>query len=173
MLYSYSGKQFHGSVVSLRDPTSSHIALMLPGSTGAFRWEGELTVADQRWRFYARDVPRVVARAMRAAACDADVVLTDDRTIKRLNARDRGRNKPTNVLTYERPPEILLGLGVVREEARAAGKTVTAHLSHLLIHGALHLAGHDHHHAGQARAMERAETRLLARLKIPNPWKNQ
>ena len=110
---------------------------------------------------------------MGAAACDADVVLTDDRTIKRLNARDRGRNKPTNVLTYGQPPEILLGLGVVRDEAGAAGRTVAAHLSHLLIHGALHLAGHDHHHAGQARTMEREETRLLARLQLPNPWKNQ
>ena len=146
---------------------------MPPGSTGAFRWEGDLIVAERRWRSYVRDVRRVVARAMGAAACDADVVLTDDRTIKRLNARDRGRNKPTNVLTYGQPPEILLGLGVVRDEASAAGKTVAAHLSHLLIHGALHLVGHDHHHAGQARTMERAETRLLARLQLPNPWKNQ
>jgi probable rRNA maturation factor len=50
---------------------------------------------------------------------------------------------------------------------------VAAHLSHLLIHGALHLAGHDHHHVGEARIMEQAEARLLARLKISNPWKNR
>jgi probable rRNA maturation factor len=110
---------------------------------------------------------------MRAAKCHADVVLTDDRTIKRLNARDRARNKPTNVLTYEQPPEILLGLGVVLREARAEQKTVAAHLSHLLIHGALHLAGYDHHEAGEARRMEREETRLLARNRIKNPWKNR
>jgi probable rRNA maturation factor len=110
---------------------------------------------------------------MGVAGCEASVVLTDDRTIKKLNARDRNKNKPTNVLTYEQPDEILLGLGVVRREAKAAGKTVTAHLSHLLIHGALHLAGHDHHHAGEARLMEQAEARLLARLKIANPWKNR
>jgi len=48
---------------------------------------------------------------------------------------------------------------------------VAAHLSHLLIHGALHLAGHDHHHAGQARVMEQAEAKLLARLKIAIPGK--
>lgn len=130
-------------------------------------------VAERRWRFYVRDVASVVARAMRAAACDASVVLTDDRTIRGLNARDRGRNKPTNVLTYERPPEILLGFGTVLREARAAGRSVAAHLSHLLIHGALHLAGHDHHHVSEARAMEREESRLLARLKLPNPWKNR
>jgi probable rRNA maturation factor len=144
---------------------------MEPGST--FPFGGSLTITERRWRFYVRDIARVVARAMAAAGCAADVVLTDDRTIKTLNARDRRKNKPTNVLTYEQPPEILLGLGVVLAEARAAGKSVTAHLSHLLIHGALHLAGHDHHHVGDARIMEQAEARLLARLKISNPWKNQ
>ena len=52
------------------------------------------------------------------------------RTIKQLNGRDRGKNKPTNVLTYEQPAEILLGLGVVRREAQAAGKSAAAHLVH-------------------------------------------
>ncbi len=132
-----------------------------------------ILVTDRGWRVHVRDVVAVVARAMRAAACDADVVLTDDRTIRRLNGRDRGRNKPTNVLTYERPPEILLGLGVVRREARSAGRSVASHLSHLLVHGALHLAGHDHAAVGPARRMEREEARLLARLRIANPWKNR
>ena len=128
---------------------------------------------ERRWNAHVRDIPRLVARAMREAGCDADVVLTDDRTIKQLNARDRGKNKPTNVLTYEQPAEILLGLGVVRREAQAAGKPVAAHLIHLLIHGALHLQGHDHHHVGDARRMEAEEARLLARLGVANPWKNR
>jgi probable rRNA maturation factor len=144
---------------------------MEPGSTGPFG--GEVMVTDRRWRVYVRDVSRLVARTMQAADCEADVVLTDDATVKRLNFRDRGKNKPTNVLTYEQPPEILLGLGVVLREARAEQKTVAAHLSHLLIHGALHLAGYDHHEAGEARRMEREETRLLARNRIKNPWKNR
>jgi probable rRNA maturation factor len=130
-------------------------------------------VTERRWRAHVRDIPRLVARAMGQAGCDADVVLTDDRTIKQLNARDRGKNKPTNVLTYEQPAEILLGLGVVRREALAAGKSVTAHLTHLLIHGALHLQGHDHHHVGDARRMEAEEAKLLARLGVANPWKNR
>jgi probable rRNA maturation factor len=145
---------------------------MEPGSIYAPGLGGAITITDRRWRVHVRNISTVVERAMRAAKCHADVVLTDDRTIKRLNARDRARNKPTNVLTYEQPPEILLGLGVVLREARAEQKTVTAHLSHLLIHGALHLAGHDHHAAGQARRMETTETRLLARLGIRNPWKS-
>ncbi len=110
---------------------------------------------------------------MRVAACHANVVLTDDKTIRRLNARDRGRNKPTNVLTYDMPPEILLGFGVVWREARRENRSVAAHLSHLLIHGALHLAGFDHGQVGEARRMEAAEARLLARIGIANPWKNR
>jgi probable rRNA maturation factor len=134
---------------------------------------GAFTVTERRWHVHVPDLSRVVGRAMAVAGCGADVVLTDDRTIRRLNARDRGRNKPTNVLTYTQPPEILLGLGVVLREARAAGRSVKAHLAHLLIHGALHLAGFDHHHVGDARRMEAAEARLLARIRVANPWKNR
>ena len=142
---------------------------MEPGSTGPFG--GEVMVTDRRWRVYVRDVSRLVARTMQAADCEADVVLTDDATVKRLNFRDRGKNKPTNVLTYEHPPEILLALGTIRREAAAEKKSVRDHLSHLLVHGSLHLAGYDHDHPGDARRMEQAETRLLSVLKIPNPWK--
>jgi probable rRNA maturation factor len=144
---------------------------MEPGSTSPFG--GGLVITERRWRAHVRDIPRLVARAMQVAECDADVVLTDDRTIKQFNARDRGKNKPTNVLTYEQPAEILLGLGVVLREAQAAGKSVAAHLTHLLVHGALHLQGYDHHQAGEARRMEAEEAKLLARLGVANPWKNR
>ncbi|OYY02340.1 MAG: hypothetical protein B7Y73_09225, partial [Acidocella sp. 35-58-6] len=109
---------------------------MEPRSLSASGFGGEIIIDHRLWHVYVRDVVNVVRRAMDVMDCDANVVLTDDRTIKRLNARDRGKNKPTNVLTYEQPPEILLGFGVVRREALAAGKSVAAHLSHLLIHGA-------------------------------------
>jgi rRNA maturation RNase YbeY len=104
------------------------------------------------------------------------VVLTTDRAVRRLNARDRGRDKPTNVLTYPPaapglPGEIILALGQVRREATAAARHPAHHLAHLIVHGALHLAGHDHHHAGEARRMELAEARILHRLRVPNPWK--
>ncbi len=126
---------------------------MEPRSLSASGFGGEIIIDHRLWHVYVRDVVNVVRRAMDVMDCDANVVLTDDRTIKRLNARDRGKNKPTNVLTYEQPPEILLGFGVVRREALAAGKSVAAHLSHLLIHGALHLEGYDHDHAGAAKQM--------------------
>jgi len=132
-----------------------------------------MVVTDRRWRAHIRDVHRLVARAMRVADCDADVVLTDDRTVRVLNGRDRGKYKPRNVLTYEQPQEILLAFGVVCREAAQAQKSMAAHLTHLLIHGALHLHGFDHHHAGDARRMESEEARLLSRLGVANPWKNR
>jgi probable rRNA maturation factor len=98
--------------------------------------------------------------------------LAADRVVHRLNARHRGRNQPTNVLTYTAPaPEMLLALGVVRREAAEARRRPAHHLAHLVVHGALHLAGHDHHHPGDARRMELAEARILHRLRVPNPWK--
>jgi probable rRNA maturation factor len=135
-----------------------------------------VTIADPAWR---RLVPRVdvlAGRAATAAGGGASVVLATDRAVQRLNARHRGRNKPTNVLTYDPPApgmpgEIILALGTIRREAAIAGRSPAHHLAHLVVHGALHLAGHDHHHAGEARRMEMAETRILHRLRVPNPWR--
>lgn len=131
----------------------------------------DIVITDRRWLVFVPDAIRRVERALKACGCAASVALTDDNTIKKLNYRDRGKNKPTNVLTYEQPPEILLSFGVVAKEAKREGKPIAAHLSHLLVHGALHLQGYDHHHPGQAREMETKETRILARLGVPNPWK--
>jgi probable rRNA maturation factor len=130
-------------------------------------------VAEPAWR---RLVPRAEAVAIRAARAagsgSAAIVLAADRTVRRLNARDRGRDRPTNVLTYLEPaPEVVLALGVIRREAASAGRRPAHHLAHLVVHGVLHLAGHDHHHAGEARRMELAEARILRRLRVPNPWK--
>lgn len=130
-------------------------------------------VAEPAWR---RLVPCAEAVAMRAARAagngNAAIVLAADRTVRRLNARHRGRDRPTNVLTYLEPaPEIVLALGVIRREAALAGRRPAHHLAHLVVHGILHLAGHDHHHAGDARRMELAEARILHRLRVPNPWK--
>jgi len=114
----------------------------------------------------------IACRAARAAGAHGSVVLAADRTVQRLNARHRGRNRPTNVLTYTAPAhEMVLALGVIRREAAAAGRRPAHHLAHLVVHGALHMAGHDHHHPGEARRMELAEARILHRLGVPNPWK--
>ena len=128
-------------------------------------------VLDARWR---RLVPRAEAVAFRAARLAGEVgavVLASDREAKRLNARHRGRNKPTNVLTFD-GGDIVLALGVVRREARQARRRPAHHLAHLVVHGALHLQGHDHDRPGDARRMEMAEARLLHRLRVPNPWRH-
>jgi probable rRNA maturation factor len=130
-------------------------------------------VAEPAWRRLVPRAEAVAARAARAAGSgSAAIVLAADRTVRRLNARHRGRDEPTNVLTYLQPaPEVVLALGVIRREATAAGRSPAHHLAHLVVHGVLHLAGHDHHHAGEARRMELAEARILHRLRVPNPWK--
>ena len=142
-----------------------------PASAG-IRDEVSVIVTEPAWRRLVLHAEAIAARAARAAGASAAVVLAADRTVRRLNARHRGRNKPTNVLTYTAPaPEMVLALGVIRREAAAAGRRPGHHLAHLVVHGALHLAGHDHHHPGEARRMELAEARILHRLGIPNPWK--
>ena len=142
-----------------------------PAQAG-FRDEISVIVTEPAWRRLVRRAESVAARAAQAAGAKGTVVLAADRTVRRLNARHRGRNRPTNVLTYASPaPEMLLALGVIRREAAAAGRRPAHHLAHLVVHGALHLAGHDHHHPGDARRMELAEARVLHRLGVPNPWK--
>ena len=128
-------------------------------------------VLDARWRRLVPGAEAVAARAARATANRIGaVVLASDRDVKRLNARHRGRNTPTNVLTFD-GGDIILALGVVRREAREAGRRPAHHLAHLVVHGALHLNGHDHHGAGETRRMEMAEARLLHVIGVPNPWR--
>jgi probable rRNA maturation factor len=138
----------------------------------------QVIVEEPGWRRLVRNPEAVVARAAAAAhdGVGLTVVLASDAMVKRLNARHRDRNKPTNVLTFEPagpglPGEIVLALGTIRREAQAAKRRPAHHLAHLVVHGALHLQGHDHHHAGDARRMEQAESRILGRLRLPNPWR--
>jgi probable rRNA maturation factor len=143
---------------------------MEPESRRSPRSGTSIIVADRVWR---RMVPKVEAIAARAAAAAGDVgtvVLTSDGAVKRLNARYRGRNKPTNVLTFD-SGDVILAAGVVKREAAAAGRQMRHVLAHLVVHGALHLRGHDHSGAGEARRMELQEARILHGLGVPNPWR--
>ncbi len=134
-------------------------------------------VADLAWRRMVPGLEGRVRRAVKAAGAGAQdapqgtltVLLTGDAEVRTLNRRFRGRDKPTNVLTFE-GGDIALASGVVRREARAAGKRVADHLVHLVVHGVLHLQGEDHLLPGAARRMELLETRVLHRLGVANPW---
>ncbi len=167
------------------DPSSrrSPAPAGLPANPSATHPVAETTilVADPAWRRFLHAPEAVARRAAHAASAGGaggavTVVLDSDTAVKRLNARHRARNKPTNVLTFEpsfpgMPGEIVLALGTIRREAHAAGRRLADHLAHLVIHGMLHLHGHDHDLAGPARRMEMAESRLLHRLGRPNPWR--
>ncbi len=140
-----------------------------------------IIVEDPLWRRLIPGVERIARRAATLgggahASKVGTVLLTNDHAVRVLNARHRGRNKPTNVLTFEpaHPDlggDIVLAYGIIKREAAAARRRPAHHLAHLVLHGALHLRGHDHAGAGDARRMEREETRLLARMRVPNPWR--
>lgn len=122
----------------------------------------------------ASTLRRWIGRALRS---DAELTLrfVDAREGRRLNRDFRGRDYATNVLTfdYSRAPvqaDIVLCLPVVAREARAQGKTLRAHLAHLVIHGTLHAQGYEHDRADEAARMERLETRLLAGLGYADPY---
>jgi probable rRNA maturation factor len=109
------------------------------------------------------------------------VRIVDEAESAALNAAYRHKQGPTNVLSFpfEAPiPEVDTGLlgdvvlcaPVVAREAAAQGKSPEAHWAHLVIHGLLHLQGHDHQQAEQALAMERLEIRILNELGYPDPY---
>ncbi len=109
------------------------------------------------------------------------VVLTDDAAIQELNRTWRGLDKPTNVLSFPAlnlggnadPPtlgDVVIAYDTTEREALAEGKPFLHHLSHLAVHGFLHLLGYDHQEDGQAEEMERREAEILAQLGVPDPY---
>jgi probable rRNA maturation factor len=105
------------------------------------------------------------------------ILLADDERLRALNLAFRGKDKPTNVLSFPAAAnddghagDIALAYGVTRDEARAAGKTIADHASHLVVHGVLHLAGLDHEKKRDAEEMEGLEVKILSRLGIRDPY---
>jgi probable rRNA maturation factor len=105
---------------------------------------------------------------------------------RRLNARYRGRDKPTNVLSFPVPElpsaaadgeprplgDLVICPQVLRTEAREQQKTLRAHWAHLVVHGSLHLIGYDHERNTEADRMERREIAVLRRLGFANPYRS-
>ena len=118
----------------------------------------------------------------------ASVLFTTDERVHELNREWRGRDKPTNVLSFpmlergellafepEGPPvmlgDIALAYGTCAREAAAKGASLADHAAHLIVHGLLHLAGHDHETSdAEADAMEALEIAVLAKLGIRDPY---
>jgi probable rRNA maturation factor len=145
----------------------------------------ELQFGDPRWRKVRGLSARVTDAANRALKAGKaprnaalTVLLAGDTQVKALNRDFRGKNKPTNVLSFPAPPtadddylgDIMLAYGVTTKEAKAGGKRLIDHATHLVVHGALHLLGFDHVTPRKANVMEPLETKILARLGIADPY---
>jgi len=121
---------------------------------------------------------------------ELSVRLTSDAEVHALNSEWRGKDKPTNVLSFpmaepeeldgpgDAGPELMLGdvilaRGVCEAEATDKGITLENHAAHLMVHGTLHLLGYDHMDDDSAADMEARETRALARLGIADPYEGE
>jgi probable rRNA maturation factor len=142
----------------------------------------EVEVEDEAWTDALPDAVAVVERAAAAAlgSVEGDVVvlLTDDAAVHDLNARFRDRNQPTNVLSFPAAEsaaphlgDLVLAFGVCAAEAGAQGKALADHLTHLTVHGVLHLLGRDHVDEAEAESMEAEERTLLASLGVADPYR--
>ncbi len=152
-----------------------------------------LEIEDSRWDTALPEIGALLESAIRLALADAPVGdrpievgvrLVDDDTIQALNREWRGRDKPTNVLSFplgDAGPvidaalpwligDIVMSFDTMAAESERDGKPLEHHVVHLAIHAALHLLGHDHEDEDQAATMEAAEVALLAQLDIPDPY---
>lgn len=139
-----------------------------------------LVLLDPAWTRVLPGVERLVRKAARAATNNRKrsltIALADDRRVRALNARDRKKDKTTNVLSYpsgdrEFLGDVVLARQTVWREARSQGKTAADHVSHLVVHGTLHLMGYDHETSeADAERMEALERRILAKLGIADPY---
>jgi probable rRNA maturation factor len=114
---------------------------------------------------------------------EVSVVLADDPFVRRLNRDHRGKDQPTNVLSFPLEDaatvkgrrlllgDVVLAYRTIRREAKTEGKRVASHAAHMLVHGTLHLLGFDHERAKAARVMERHEVRILRRLGVADPYR--
>ena len=149
----------------------------------------DVTVALETWSTAIADVVDVCQRAAAAAlaqnnraAADIEisVLLCDDDTVSRLNSEYRGRAEPTNVLSFptgcaDAGPETHLGdvaiaFETVVAEAASSHLAIVDHLTHLVVHGVLHLLGYDHQSTREAEKMEALEVEILDRLGVADPY---
>lgn len=113
---------------------------------------------------------------------ELSLLFTNDAQMQELNANWRDQNKPTNVLSFPAAigspgvapgpmlGDIILGFETIDREARLENKTFDNHLTHLIVHGFLHLLGYDHQTEIEGMEMEALEQRILHRLAIPDPY---
>jgi probable rRNA maturation factor len=128
------------------------------------------------------ETPHPALRATLPPSGEGDLVilLTDDASIEALNRDHRGKDAPTNVLSFPAAPsakphlgDVALAFETCAREAAEGGKPLAEHLQHLVAHGVLHLLGWDHQTEAEAEAMEAHERVLLASLGRPDPYRER
>ena len=148
------------------------------------RLEISVAVEHPGWKKKWPQAKRDIALLLKVAAVRDEVrprpgglvsvVLADDATLKRLNHQFRGKDKPTNVLSFPDLAEPLGGMALayqtVFSEAKEQNKRFVNHAKHMILHGFLHLLGYDHIYKRDARLMEGIEIAILTDLGIPNPY---
>jgi len=155
--------------------------------------EIDLAVEDARWETAVADLEALVTRAVEAGLAvapekpdgpvEVSVLLTDDAAVRELNRTWRGKDKPTNVLSFPAAPQprhagtavplgdVVLAYETLVRESAEQSKPLQNHLAHLLVHGTLHCLGQDHEIGEtEADAMEALEVAALATLGIPDPY---
>ncbi len=143
----------------------------------------EVEVEDEAWTAALPEAERLARRAAEAAlgearaADEVTVLLADDAAVRALNARFRGRDAATNVLSFPAAPsaaphlgDVALAHGVCAREAADQGKPLAHHLQHLVVHGVLHLLSFDHESDAEAEEMEALERTVLAKLGVSDPY---
>jgi len=159
-----------------------------PAKPAPKRVQIEVLVRSARWR-KQRGTKNTLKRAIYAAAKAAStpraelaIVLCNDSAIRALNRDWRGQNAPTNVLSFPAGTpcnggrgtpyigDIVIAYETTAREAAAEGKPFKNHLTHLAVHGFLHLLGHDHETDRDAKRMERLERTILAGIGVPDPY---
>jgi len=125
----------------------------------------------------------VAALGARGTGCEMALQLVSAQRMRVMNRRYRGKDKPTNVLSFPAAPspgvrpkplgDVLICPAVLRREADAQGKSEQAHWAHLVVHGTLHLVGYDHEEDADAARMERREIAVLKKLGFANPYRQR
>jgi probable rRNA maturation factor len=136
-----------------------------------------IQLRDAKWKALLTPYCKTVEAACNAASNkkrEVTVVLANDAFVKKLNHAFRGKNKPTNVLSFPGEEnhlgDIVLARETIVREAKAQKKAPRDHATHLIIHGMLHLLGYDHEREKDAAAMEALEIKILKKLGIGNPY---
>lgn len=183
------------------DPSSSINEACLKAHVSGFMPSLDLSLDDAAWQQalpHAKTLSHEVVREVfmdqkyhLADEMELSIILSNDHAVQQLNRDYRGKDKPTNVLSFnafewQRPlilesgqwfdgqplilGDIVLALETVQLEAKRDGKSFEHHYMHLLVHGVLHLLGFDHIDNDEAEQMEQLEATILRRLGVSNPY---